>query len=173
LTPSGSGWTFRTIYAFGQTGDGRSPYASLVVDGSGNLYGTTVAGGTNGGGTVFELSPQAGGNWTERVLYSFTSASNGGPWEPLTFDALGNLYGATEGSGIDELGNVFELINYGGGAWGYTSLYDFTGDGDGRNPYSSVAVDSNGNLYGTASHGGNPNCHTLSGTCGVVWQITP
>jgi len=106
------------------------------------------------------------------VLYSFTSRNEGGPWVPVTLDALGNLYGATSGSGAAELGNVFELINYRGGGWGYSSLYDFTGAGDGRFPYTGVVFDANGALYGTASYGGNPNCHAPNG-CGVVWQIAP
>src|SRR5579872_1611079 len=73
LLPSGGGWTEKTIYNFGaSSSDGIEPaYGSLIFDSQGNLYGTTLKGGSNGSGTVFELIPGAGGTFTEKVLYSF------------------------------------------------------------------------------------------------------
>jgi uncharacterized repeat protein (TIGR03803 family) len=84
---------------------------------------------------------------------------------------VGNLYGTTYCDGAYNLGNVFKLTHLGGG-WTYTSLHDFTGGSDGAKPVSNVILDGSGNLYGTASGGGNPNCDSGYG-CGVVWEITP
>ncbi len=69
--------------------------AGLIFDDAGNLYGTTGAGGTYGYGTVFELTPAAGGGWTEQVLHNFNDADGGKPQAGLILDAAGNLYGTT------------------------------------------------------------------------------
>ena len=124
---------------------------------------------------VFQLTP--GQPWTFTPLYSFNSINGRGEYGPygrLVFDSAGNLYGTTYADGAYGLGSVFKLTP--GNPWTYTSLHDFTGGADGAYPFSSVAFDKNGNLYGTASTGGNqganyPNC--LSTGCGVVWKITP
>jgi uncharacterized repeat protein (TIGR03803 family) len=165
LTPSGSGWVEQTLYAFKGSDDGWCPAGGLIFDQSGNLYGTTAEGGTGGGGTVYELSP-SNGSWTLTTLYSFSG--NGGlqgPAASLTMDASGNLYGTTYGDGSNGYGNVFKLTPS-GGTWMYTSLHDFTGGNDGGSPVSDVTLDANGNLYGTAGHGGSQGN-------GVVWEITP
>ena len=171
LTPSGSGWTENVLYSFTGNGDGRYPYSGLIIDQSGNLYGTTTDAGSNYGGTVFELSP-SGGGWTYSVLYSLTGAlgDSCGPAYALVMDAGQNLYGTTECDGANSLGNVFKLTNT-GGSWSYTSLHDFTGGSDGSWPLSSVTFDTSGNLYGTTYFGGNLNCYSPYG-CGVVWEIT-
>ena len=113
------------------------PAAGLIMDGACNLYGTTVGGGTygNGYGTVFELTPAAGGTWTEKVLHSFGSGADGTePDAGLIFDAAGNLYGTT-GGGIYRLGTVFELMPAAGGTWTEKVLYSFNGGGaDGYGP---------------------------------------
>jgi uncharacterized repeat protein (TIGR03803 family) len=134
----------------------------LMRDSAGNLYGTTLTGGDNGGGTVYELSPSNGG-WTFTTLYNFSG--NGGSFAVLIMDAAGNLYGTTIGDGAYGQGNVFKLTPS-NGSWIYTSLHDFTGGSDGSQPYGQVTLDANGNLYGTASIGGPDNK-------GVVWEITP
>src|ERR1035437_6510944 len=94
----------RVLHNFNNNGtDGLEPYAGLIVDAAGNLYGTTSQGGTGsncgafGCGTVFELTPAAGGGWTETVLYSFNynGTDGAGPLAGLIFDAAGNLYGTT------------------------------------------------------------------------------
>jgi uncharacterized repeat protein (TIGR03803 family) len=78
------------------TTDGIGPQGGLISDAQGNLYGITVAGGLYGYGTVFELSPIAGGRWRRAVLYNFQSGTDGaGPSAPLVFDNAGNLYGTT------------------------------------------------------------------------------
>ena len=77
-------------------GDGQNPSAGLIFDGAGNLYGTTLNGGTFGGGTAFELSPNGAGGWTETVLYSFGNGNDGrNPYAGLVSDSSGNLYGTT------------------------------------------------------------------------------
>ena len=166
LTPSGSGWNENVIYSFQGGADGRFPYSGLILDQTGNLYGTTTDAGSGGGGTVFELSP-SGSGWTYSVLYSLTGSlgNSCGPAWALLMDAGGNLYDTTECAGANNLGNVFKLTNA-GGSWTYTSLHDFTGGNDGSLPLSGVAIDASGNLYGTTYFGGAFNA-------GVVWEITP
>ena|SRR5271165_718894 len=164
LTPSGSGWTENVLYSFTGGADGAKPYAGLIFDQAGNLYGGTSAGGASNAGTVFEVAP-SGGSWTESVLYAFTGTSGGGPAATLGMDSAGSLYGTTYGDGLYEKGNVFKLTPS-GSAWTYTSLYDFTGGSDGCGPVSDVVFDVNGHLYGTASGCGGDGY-------GVVWEITP
>ena len=173
LTPSGSGWTENILYNFRNEEDGSFPYSGLIIDQSGNLYGTTTDAGTGGGGTVFELSP-SGGGWTFSVLYSLTGSSGeqGGPAWALVMDAEGNLYDTTQSDGANNLGSVFKLTKT-GGSWTYTSLHDFTGGSDGWFPISGVTLDANGNLYGTTYYGGDLNCGKNGSGCGVVWKITP
>ena len=164
----GVGWTepLPPLYSFQNGSDGSLPVAGLIFDSTRtNLYGATSDGGMGGGGTVFELSP-SGDTWTFKLLYSFSGppGQQCGPRATLTMDTAGNLYGTTYCDGAT-FGSVFKLTNTGNG-WTYTSLHDFTGGNDGANPISNVTIDTNGNLYGTASKGGS-----LSD--GVVWQITP
>ena len=93
LSPqAGGGWAETVLLNFGGE-NGSSPYSSLIFDAAGNLYGTTQTGGALGGGTVFELSPAAGGGWTQTVLYNFSNQkSRYVAAGSLTFDAAGNLY---------------------------------------------------------------------------------
>lgn len=103
-------WSVKVLHTFlGNGKDGTIPDAGLVFDASGNLYGTTSAGGPSGYGTVFKLTSAAGGSWTEAVLYSWGNApSDDAPRAGLILDGSGNLYGTTPG---DNLGNgaVFEV----------------------------------------------------------------
>jgi len=160
LTPSGSGWIYQIVYTFTNGMDGRSPRGGLVLDGTGDLYGSAQDNGQNLGGTIFELSPSNGG-WTFNLLYSLSG--NGGPADTLTFDTAGNLYGTNYADGTYEAGSVFELSPSGGG-WVYTDLHDFTGGNDGKWPTGSVALDSAGNIFGTTSQGGRS-------FSGVVFEI--
>ena len=93
LTPSGSGWTGNVLFGF-RAGDGANPFGGLIFDKSGNLYGTTTAGGSGGAGTVFELTP-SNGSWVFAVLYAFTGNSYG-PRAKLVMDESGNLYGVRD-----------------------------------------------------------------------------
>jgi uncharacterized repeat protein (TIGR03803 family) len=175
LSPSGFGWTEQTVYAFTGGSDGGVPVGGLILDASGNLYGTTQSGGSGGGGTVFELTPGHDG-WTFKTIYSISSCGWCGPSGALIMDAAGNLYGTIQGDaavpGSGVYGSVFKLTPSGGG-WVYTSLHDFTGGADGANPFGSLVFDANGNLYGTARNGGSVGCPPYGYGCGVVFEITP
>jgi uncharacterized repeat protein (TIGR03803 family) len=180
---SGSGpWTETVLYTFSGS-DGSMPESNLLFDANGNLYGTTSFGGNCGGegcGVVFELSPPAGGSgtWTESVLHYFTAGTDGAyPWG-LAFDRKGNLYGAAFHGGdtacSSGCGVVFELSPpaSGTGSWTETTLYAFAGASDGYYPETTLVFDASGNLYGTASYGGNMSDCNAAG-CGVVFELTP
>ena len=171
LTRSGSGWTENVLYSLQGGSDGIFPTGGLIFDQSGNLYGSTPYGGLSGGGTVFELSPEAG-RWKFTVIYSLVGGS--GPYGSLFMDAAGDLYGITWGGGAYGKGSVFKLTSSSSG-WTYASLHDFTGGIDGHRPYGGVVFDAHGNLYGTASEGGANSCLGIGvgGGCGVVWEIIP
>lgn len=157
------------VYGVGK--DGFYPYSNLVLDGKGNLYGTTSYGGRyqcaydSGCGVIFQLTPSGNGQWTETVLHDF---GNGGyyPFGGLIIDAAGSLYGTTSagGEGDYDSGAVFQLAPGSNGKWTYTVLYSFTGGNDGGYPSSSLIFDSAGNLYGTAAGGG-------TGSVGAVFEL--
>jgi uncharacterized repeat protein (TIGR03803 family) len=168
LAPSGSGYTESVIHSFAQATDGCAPWAGITLDADGNLYGATSKGGSQLGGTVFQLSPSNGG-WTYNVLHSFSGMA--GPIANLTFNASGNLYGTTSSDGAYGHGSVFQLTQS-NGSWTFISLYDFTCGLDGCDPSSGVTIDSSGNLFGTTSSGGVTDTYCDIG-CGVVWEITP
>jgi len=169
-------WKEKTLYEF--TGlDGSNPFAGLIFDKAGNLYGTTRGGGKYGLGTVFKLAPAAGGKWKETVLHSFKGRTTDGatPYSTLVFDKPGNLYGTTShggGAGFG-YGTVFKLTPVSGGRWTEQVLHRFTGGRDGKIPdVGSLAIDPAGNLYGMTTGGGNSNCFGGYG-CGVIFEITP
>jgi uncharacterized repeat protein (TIGR03803 family) len=179
LTPSAGGtWTEKLLWSFGNGTDGREPEAGLIFDAAGNLYGTTDDGGTSNSGTVFELTPTAGGGWTEQVLHSFNynGTDGNGPFAGLVFDAAGNLYGTTTRGGSDQsctygCGTVFELTPTAGGTWTEKVLHNFSNDGtDGNYPEAGLTFDTAGNLYGTTASGGSESCF---GGCGTVFELTP
>lgn len=170
LVHSGSGWTQNQLYSIIDVPvDGYLTQGGVILDSAGNLYGGTEGEGPGNGGTVYELSA---GTWNYSVLYAFTGGE--GPAESLTMDAAGNLYGTTWGDGVNGWGSVFKLAPSSNG-WIYTDLYDFTGGADGAHPISNVVIDAQGNLYGTASNGGdNSQCvQQYNRGCGTVWKITP
>jgi uncharacterized repeat protein (TIGR03803 family) len=174
LAPSGSAWVHTVLWRFcssSSCADGYAPSAGLLMDGAGNLYGTTESGGASGGGTVFRLAPTSTG-WTETVLYSFCSqpgcADGKSPMADLLMDGAGNLYGTTSDGGSYSRGTVFRLapINTG---WSETVLYSFcsqSGCTDGYSPQASLVADGAGSLYGTTYYGGVNN-H------GTVFQLAP
>jgi uncharacterized repeat protein (TIGR03803 family) len=174
LTPNGSGGYVESIvYAFASGSDGDTPQAGLIIDSSGNLFGTTLGGGSDNFGTVFKLAPNGSGGFVESVLYSFTDI-NGGPEAPLIIDNAGNLYGTTvgfQGSGPSN-GLVFRLAPNGSGGYTESVLYAFTGGSDGGNSRAGLIRDSAGNLYGTTSGGGN-NSNNCNNGCGVVFKLAP
>lgn len=161
----------KILYSFTGQSDGGEPYPGLVADGKGNLYGTTVSGGTEFGGTVFELTPNSNGTWTENALYSFTGVSNpsdgAAPLGGLVLDGKGNLYGTTSvGGGVNFQGTVFELSSGPNGTWSEKVIHSFTGGSDGANPDFGLTLDAAGNLYGTTTNGG-----TLG--FGSVFELVP
>jgi uncharacterized repeat protein (TIGR03803 family) len=196
LSPSIDGsWTESVIYNFcsNLSGflclDGANPYAGLIFDSAGNLYGTTNAGGqdcpraSDGCGTVFELSPPSlpGGAWTETLLYAFCADGENEcpdgtfPRGKLIFDGSGNLYGTTWEGGSEFAGTVFEL-SPGTNGWTELVLYNFCSIGqypyrceDGITPEAGVTFDKSGNLYGTTFLGGSSR---FEGG-GVVYEISP
>jgi uncharacterized repeat protein (TIGR03803 family) len=156
LSPNPDGtWAQTVLYNF--TGpDGALPLSELVLDGAGNLYGTTSGGGAKFAvGTVFELSPAGGGVWTEKLLTSFPySPYYQRPQTAVWFDAAGNIYGTTAGSdSTPAYGSVFELTPNSDGSWSPKALHLFGGPGDGSLPAGLVG-DANGNLFGTTASGG-------------------
>ena len=153
----------KLVYSFGGNADGEYTDTELVRDSAGNLYGTSVQGGIFGGGTVFQVTPAG----VHTVLYDFTGGADGGePYKGVTLDAQGNLYGTavTGGGGSCEggCGVVYKLSNS-GGSWNQTVIHTFTGS-DGSGPGSPVAIDKNGDVFGTTPTGG-------ANGIGVVYQL--
>jgi uncharacterized repeat protein (TIGR03803 family) len=167
LTPKGLGeWNFTTIYSFRGQPDGSFPYGALLFDALGNIYGTTYYGGANGIGSVYQLSPQATGEWNESVLYSFQEGSDGNsPISNLVADKVGNLYGTTSEGGLGR-GTIFKLSPVGGGQWMETVVHAFQGPPDGAFPYNGMVVDQFGNFYGATVHGGDDDD-------GAIYKFTP
>jgi uncharacterized repeat protein (TIGR03803 family) len=151
----GGQWAETVLYSFSGK-DGYNPVAQLILDVVGNLYGTTVDGGANGVGTVFELSPGIDRKWTETVLQNFSKRGNAGnkPHVGLAFDSAGNLYGANLQGGALRRGTVFELIHRANGRWRTKVLHSFA-DNEGMNPLSTPIFDDVGNLYGITTNGGS------------------
>ena len=159
---------YKILYNFTGGADGSTPYEGLVLDTTGNLYSTTTAGGASGNGTVFKLTKNSDGTWTESVLYSFAGGTDGAtPWAAVTFDASGNLYGTTSAGGASGNGTVFKLTKNSDGSWTESVLYSFTGGSDGAYPeWCGVTIDATGTLYGMTSGGGSQGM-------GVVYKLTP
>jgi uncharacterized repeat protein (TIGR03803 family) len=175
LTPvdGGSSYTETVLYAFQDGLDGGEPQGQLAMDKSGNLYGSATRGGANEYGVIFELSPAAGGTWTETTLYSFTTSDDGNFPVDLIIDQNGNLYG--ENPGYPETnGSVFEVSPpaESGGAWTFTTLYTFVGpdNNDGIAPTGGLAMDYDGNLFGTTWLGGSGKCNNTTG-CGTIFEL--
>lgn len=167
LSPSGSGWIERVIYSFQGGSDGGTPYGGVAMDGAGNLYGNTDQGGSGGGGTVYELTPN-GSAWNFNLLYSVPHG--GSAIDHVTLDSSGNLYETLQTGGAFGYGQVLELT-HSGNNWNYIDLYDFTDGSDGAYAVGGVVLDPSGNLYGSAEQGAGTGCG--NGGCGVVWEITP
>jgi uncharacterized repeat protein (TIGR03803 family) len=185
LSPSQGGWKETVLYRFNNNRnhiDGLTPYSGLIADAAGNLYGTSITGGTYNWGTVYELSPNSHGYWTERVLWSFQSPTLGTDgsliYGALAIDASGNLYGATYAGGSNQFcsgttgcGAVFELSPGADGVWTERIIYNFQGGSDGARSYAELIFDNAGNLYGTTLYGGSTGCSGLG--CGTVFELSP
>jgi hypothetical protein len=193
----GEPWIETVLHIFtgNGNGDGATPAGGLSIDGAGNLYGTTGYGGTGncvllgsktGCGVVYELIPpkSKGGQWTEKILYSFQGGKDGDfPAGNLTFDKAGNLYGATQYGGgfgscnapyFQNCGVVFKLSPPAkkGGKWTEKVLYSFKSGTDGANPNGGLVLDSEGAIYGTTYAGGNQDCkYDSSVGCGTAFAL--
>jgi len=177
LTPHADGsWTESVLHRFCSStncSDGWGGGASLTFDSTGNLYGMTYRGGgfTCSCGVVFELTPNADGRWTEKVLHRFNGNDGANPVVPLIFDQAGNLYGTTAiGGDTCDCGVAFELTPNADG-WTEEVLHRFNGN-DGANPVAPLNFDQAGNLYGTTLYGGDMSCDPGAG-CGVVFKLSP
>jgi uncharacterized repeat protein (TIGR03803 family) len=170
--------TESVLYSFAGGSDGATP-RGLIAGPNGSLYGTTWGGGGSsacdgGCGTVFQLTPSQNG-WVETVLYSFQGVPDGEGPSQLIADGFGNLYGTTAAGGNSgycfngSCGTVFELSPTAVG-WKETVLYRFGNGADGGGPNSGLAIDSEGNLYGTTLSGGQTACYA---GCGVVFELSP
>jgi len=174
LTPGGQETVLHSFCAWNGCADGGVPYAGLVLDQKGNLYGTTLRGGAHnsalcesyGCGVVFKLTPEG----KYRVLYSFCAQANcadgAQPLAGVVFDQEGHLYGTTSWGGAHVYGTVFTL----GPNSKETVLYSFCTENncaDGQTPSAGLVLDQNGNLYGTTTTGG------YSGGFGTVFKLTP
>jgi hypothetical protein len=196
LAPPAEGagsWTQTTLYDFGSfRNDGNSPGGNLIFDAKGNLFGTTIAGGSDhasqcealpyvGYGTVFELERPAnpGSGWNETILYAFKNGSDGAcPFAALVRDSAGKLYGTASGGGSDVgvcgeiggCGTVFQLKPSKSG-WTELTLHEFQAGLDGLEPLSTLIFDNGGVLLGTTAGGGGTCAFTIP--CGTVFSRVP
>jgi uncharacterized repeat protein (TIGR03803 family) len=162
--------TVTTLFNFAAKG-GIEPYGRLILDSSGDLYGTTSTGGTPTAtnpypaGTVFELTPATGKkSWAETVHYTFEGGADGSqPSGALLADSKGDLFGTTFLGGTDGDGTVFELKKGKGKKWKKTILHSFVGT-DGDQPFAGLVADSAGDLFGVTTEGGQNNQ-------GVVFEL--
>ena len=158
--------TETVIYKFQGGNDGASPAGSLIFDHSGNLYGTTVTGGNpavcngEGCGTVFKLSPNTNGTWTETVLYRFLGSTDvAQPALGVVMDSAGNLYGASQGGCTEGCnGTIFKLTPNSNGTWTESILYTFLGGSDGGFPAAIVLDD--GSIGAAAADSPSPDAPT-------------
>jgi len=142
---------YTVLYTF--TGaDGRFPYAGVIRDSAGNLYGTTLFGGATDHGVIYKLDTTG----QETVLYSFSGGDDGGnPYAGVVRDSAGNFYGTARNGGAAQFGVLYKLD----AAGNYSVLHSFTcGVNDGDYPETDLATDSAGNLYGTSQY------------CGARWR---
>lgn len=185
LSPkSGGAWQEKVLHTFGGSpDDGVFPLAGLVMDRNGNLYGTTLGGGTGpdgecftpGGfvgdfncGVAFELSRNVDGKWSERILHTFGSSPGDAiqPESSLVMDLNANLFGTTNIGGLYDEGTVYELSRSADGVWSEKILHDFPrNDEDGTYPLSELTLGAQSKLYGTTMFGGT--CQA----CGTVFEI--
>lgn len=160
---AGENWKENILHSFEDGNDGAVPYAGLIPDKAGNFYGAATEGGSNGGGTVFELTP-SNGSWTFNIIYSVPGWGISGSFRDLVLDGAGNIYATTHCDGEYNSGTVYELTPS-GSSWTYTLLYAFTGGSDGLYSFSNLVLNQ-GKLYGTTKYGGEYSN-------GVIFEVTP
>jgi hypothetical protein len=166
LSRSGESWAESVLYSFSQTGnEGSIPEAGVILDSAGNLYGTTLLGGAEAGGTAYQMS-QSGSGWTLTVLHNFGGMNDGDqPFGGLILDQHGNLYGTTIfGPSNQTGGTVFEL-QPSGGSWTYSIIMSIPGSDSTIGPEDALTMDAAGNLYATN--------YSSSRGYGSVFKLTP
>jgi uncharacterized repeat protein (TIGR03803 family) len=158
LTKSGDTWTHTVLHSFrGGVNDGAQPYGGVTLDADGNLYGTTVEGGSGGAceggcGIAYKLTA---GTWNLSILHHFTGGADGsGPGAGLTFDANGRLYGMTPTGGQYGLGTIYQLTPNQDGALGFRVVHAFTGGADGSSASAGRLLFDGAHLFGVATTGG-------------------
>lgn len=171
LSPNPDGTWYQTLlHSFDFHADGDGPRFGVVRDGQGDLFGTTLqAGGPRDLGTVYELTPD-GSNWDLGLLY------DGSANAAVILSKAGDVYGPI-GEGVYLGGAIAELSPSPNG-WTYTDLYSFCAQPpqcpDGQTPFSPLAFDARGSLYGTTLYGGNkPFCTVDTMGCGTAFQLSP
>ena len=156
-------WNESVLYRFTGRTDGGTPVGTLTLDVSGNMYGATYAGGDTGAGVAFELA-RSGGSWTQHVIYSFDTRSDGQqPVSTLTFDASGNLVGVAGSGGANNYGTVYQLTPGGLFGWSISDIFDFD---DTLFDAGDLLRDSAGDFFGAASSGGEFGD-------GAVFELSP
>ena len=165
LTKSGGMWNQTVIYAFTGSDDGSGPGARVTIDRSGDIYGMTPTGGTDGVGTIYKLHPH-GGSWDFQVIHTFTGGADGASGSAgRMLVSHGRLYGAATTGGLYGSGVVFELTPTTVGEWDFRALYSFHGQPDGSFPYGALLRVS-GKIYGTTYYGGENGI-------GAVYELSP
>src|SRR5271168_511716 len=169
-----------TLHDFTSSPDGKTTYGGVTFDAAGNLYGTTVAGGSGGTcsgdgcGTLFKLTP-SGSGWTESVIYNFAGGNDGfGPGGGVVFGKAGNLYGTTPDGGTHSAGTVYELSPTQAGGWQEQIIHSFTGGNDGSTgSLGLLLLDATGNLYGVTEVGGKFGAGTIFklALSGGTWKL--
>jgi uncharacterized repeat protein (TIGR03803 family) len=161
-TAPATAWTEKLLYSFGPGSDGAYPVARVAFDASGNLYGTTSAGGTTGSGTVFQLKP--GTPWQETILHSFQNTTDGNtPYAGLVADTSGNFYGAATAGGTSGGGTIFKLAPS-NGSFTFSTLGSVPGSGV-SGTFRDVLVKSSNLIYATTHCDG-------ANSAGSIYKLT-
>ncbi len=164
LSPTGSGWTETVIHNFAGGADGANPFAGVIFDSAGNLYGVTYF-----GQTVFKMT-KSGTNWTLQTLHSFSdnTTMGSGPWPTVTLDADGNIYGTAQFGGPNNGGTAFELRPEHDGNWAYEVIHSFPSTPtDGVSPSFTPLSSRGDNPYDSTTWQGG----AYSG--GTLYEIKP
>ena len=173
LVAAAGAQTYSILTSFDGT-NGSSVAATPLIDGSGNVFGTTTYGGSSGCGVVYELVNNGGGRYTNTTLYTFTCGDDGGyPYGGVVMDSAGNLYGTAGEFGAYDAGVAFELVNKGCGSYRFEVIHTFS-NSKGNGPIGDL-VRFKGSLYGVTVGGGGGigGCGYGQGkNCGIVYRLT-
>ncbi|MGH9495038.1 MAG: choice-of-anchor tandem repeat GloVer-containing protein [Candidatus Sulfotelmatobacter sp.] len=175
LSPNTDGtWTENVLWTSTGGNEPLNIRAGVIFDASGNLYGTSQYGGASDCGTVFKLTHNSGGSWSENNLHDFNCADGDWAIAGVIFDKAGNLYGTTTFGGTFNAGVLFRLIPNADGTWTEHVMHNFTAGSDGAYPgHGSLVFDSKGNLYGTTAGGAQGDCSVVNVGCGTVFEMSP